>query len=103
MASKIPNEILNKIFSYVPKNPVNEIMKIAIKKYYICDYKYGNKFMFSKIRGNENRSLDDFSFEKKFYYTILHVKRKKILYEIQHSKWFQHNAKWVKLYSDDIL
>ena len=103
MASKIPNEILNKIFSYVPKNPVNEIMKIAIKKYYICDYKYGNKFMFSKIRGNENRSLYDFSFEKKFYYTILHVKRKKILYEIQHSKWFQHNAKCVQLYSDDIL
>ena len=83
MASKIPNEILNKILSYVQKNPVNEIMNIAIKKYYICDYKYGNKFMFSKIRGNENRSLDDDSFEKKFYYTILHVRRKRILYDIK--------------------
>lgn len=94
MASKIPNEILNKIFSYVQKNPVNEIMKIAIKKYYICDYKYGNKFMFSKIRGNENRSLDDDSFEKKFYYTILHVRRKRILYDIKNP---------FKCYTNDIL
>ena len=39
--------------------------------------------MFSKIRGNENRSLDDDSFEKKFYYTILHVRRKRILYDIK--------------------
>lgn len=36
-----------------------------------------------KIRGNENALLDDLSFEKKFYYTILHVIRKKILYDIQ--------------------
>ena len=94
MTSKIPNEILNKILSYVQKNPVNQVMKIAIKKYYICDYKYGNKFMFSKIRGNENRSLDNLSFEKKFYYTILHVRRKRILYDIKNQ---------FKGYTNDIL
>jgi hypothetical protein len=87
MAAKyqIPNEIINKILSYIPENKVNKIMKNAIKKYFNNEkYEYDYKFIFCRIRFNENKLLSYSGFEKKFYYTILHIERRKIINEIKY-------------------
>ena len=80
---QIPNEIINKILSYVPENKVNKIMKNAIKKYFNNkNYEYDYIFIFCRIRWIENKLLSCSAFEKKFYYTILHIERRKILNEM---------------------
>ena len=70
-----PHEIINKIFSYI-QSPINELMKLSIKRYY---NKYYQTFQDYRRRGNNANRLS-------IYYSIRQTIMNEIKFFIKYEK-----------------